>query len=174
MSGNGSTFFPDILSNFRTVWFISGHLATLFIHVITYAAETWPIKVEDMHRLETADWMMVRHMCRVSLKDRKSSDKLRCKLGLENISNVIWQRRLRWFGHVEREEDSDRVKACQKIEINGERDRGRGRKTWSECVKRYVGPTYLSTCLLRLRGCSWELRMHKIIEYGGGPYIVII
>jgi len=102
--------------------------------VMTYGTETWPMKTEDMHRLERAERMMVRHMCGVTLKDRKASDELRSKLGLESISNVIRRGRLRWFGHVERKDDSDWVKACQQIEINGDRGRGRGRKTWRECV----------------------------------------
>jgi hypothetical protein len=39
--------------------------------------------------------------------------------------------RLRWFGHMERKEDSDWVKACQWVEVSGKRGRGRDRKTWS-------------------------------------------
>jgi hypothetical protein len=41
--------------------------------------------------------------------------------------------RLRWFGHMERKEDSDWVKACQWVEVSGKRGRGRDRKTWREC-----------------------------------------
>jgi hypothetical protein len=70
----------------------------------------------------------------VTLKDRKSCEELRCKLGLEDISDVVRRGRLRWFGHVEHDEDGDCVKACQNSEINGDRGRGRGRKTWRECV----------------------------------------
>ena len=36
-----------------------------------YGSETWPMKVEDKQRLERAERMMVRHMCGVTLKDRK-------------------------------------------------------------------------------------------------------
>ena len=42
--------------------------------------------------------------------------------------------RLRWFGHVERKDDTDWVKACQKIEIAGKRERGRGKNKWSQCI----------------------------------------
>ena len=53
-----------------------------------YGSETWPMKVEDMHRLERAERMMVRHMCGVSLKDRKSSNELRQRLEIE----MVWSR----------------------------------------------------------------------------------
>ena len=48
--------------------------------------------------------MMVRRMCGVSLKDRKRSDELLNRLGIECVENKIQRGRLRWFGHVERKE----------------------------------------------------------------------
>jgi len=43
--------------------------------------------------------------------------------------------RLRWFGHVEREDDNDWVKRCIRLELEGIRQRGRPKKTWWDCVK---------------------------------------
>ena len=45
--------------------------------------------------------MLVRRMCGVSLKDRKRSDELMIRLGIESVENKIQRGRLRWFGHVE-------------------------------------------------------------------------
>ena len=55
-----------------------------------------------------AERMMVRHMCGVTLKDRKSCEELRQQLG---ISDALRRNRLRWFGHVERKNDDEWVKA---------------------------------------------------------------
>ena len=52
-----------------------------------YGSETWPIKVEDRQRLETAERMMARHMCGVTLKDRKSCEELRQRLGIDSVSD---------------------------------------------------------------------------------------
>ena len=38
--------------------------------------------------------------------------------------------RLRWFGHVEREEVDDWVSACRSLEVVGSRGRGRPRMIW--------------------------------------------
>ena len=43
--------------------------------------------------------------------------------------------RLRWFGHVERKQEDYWVFACRNLVVEGNRGRGRGKKSWMECVK---------------------------------------
>jgi len=64
------------------------------------------------------------------------SAELNSRPGIECITDVIRRIRLRWFGHVERQDSDDRVSACRSVEVNGVRDRCRGRTTWDECVKK--------------------------------------
>src|SRR5664279_2122963 len=97
---------------------------------MTYGSETWPMKVEDMHRL----------------KDRKSSEESRQRLEIGNVADVIRRNRLRWFGHVERKDDVDCVKACQRLEVSGRRDRGRVKKTWRACVAEDMRVIGLKEC----------------------------
>ena len=79
--------------------------------------------------------MMIRLMCGVSMRDRISSDELRRRLGFDSVCIVVRRGRLRWFGHVERKAEDDWVKKCRSVEIEGKVARGRGRKTWMECVR---------------------------------------
>jgi hypothetical protein len=37
-----------------------------------YGSETWSMRVEDKQRMERTERMMVRHMCDVTLKEKKS------------------------------------------------------------------------------------------------------
>ena len=94
--------------------------------VMIYGSENWPMKVKDMQRLERAEKIMVRHMCGVTLKARKSSEELRQRLGIESVTEVV-RGRLRWFGHMERKVDDDWVRACQSVEVDGKRSHGRGK-----------------------------------------------
>ena len=48
---------------------------------------------------------------------------------------MIRKSRLRWFGHVERNDDNDWVKRCITREVEGIRQRGCRKKTWWDCVK---------------------------------------
>jgi hypothetical protein len=43
---------------------------------------------------------------------------------------------LRWWGHIERREESNWLKKCQNFEVTGKRPAGRPKKTWIEVVKR--------------------------------------
>ena len=74
---------------------------------MTYGSETWPMNVEDMNRLIRAERMTIRRMCGVTLKERVSTDTLYGHLGVDSISGVVTRGRLRWFGYVERNRDSD-------------------------------------------------------------------
>jgi hypothetical protein len=125
-----------------------------------YGSETWPMKVEDMQRLERTERMMVRHMCGVTLKNRNSSVELNQRLRIDKVSDVIRRNRLRWFGHVERKDDNDWVKACQRMVVTGERGRGRGKKTWRECVTDDMKALNLEECdlqdRLKWRKGIWE------------------
>jgi hypothetical protein len=102
--------------------------------VLIYGSETWATKVEDMQKLERTERQMMRWMCGVSLKDRKSSEELMEWLGIDSVSNVVTRGRLRWFGHVERKSGDDWVSACREIVVDGVRKKGRGKKTWMESV----------------------------------------
>ena len=56
---------------------------------VVYGSETWPLKVEDITRISRADKMMIRWMCNVSLKDGRSSNALRDRLRIPDITEVL-------------------------------------------------------------------------------------
>ena len=74
-----------------------------------YGSETWPVKEEDVCRIERTEMQMVRWMCNESLSNRRTSEELRNRLGVESISGVMQQMRLRSFGHIERMDNDNWV-----------------------------------------------------------------
>ena len=91
---------------------------TLVLPILLYGSETWAMKVDDAYCLERTERMMIRWMCGVTLKDKKSSDDLRKRLGIVSVSDRVCQGRLRWFGHVERKDADDWLSACRKIDVS--------------------------------------------------------
>ena len=107
---------------------------TIIIAITTIATNFWlhltSLFFRSLHLLT----LLLRWMCGVKLNERKKSEELRELLGLEPVSFMIKNSRLRWFGHVERKDDNDWVKHCITWEFEG-LDRGQPKKTWWDCVK---------------------------------------
>ena len=56
------------------------------------------------------------------------------QLGLDKIELILWERRLRWYGHVER--SSGAIKAACSIQLAGARGPGRPKLTWRQLTER--------------------------------------
>ena len=80
---------------------------------MTYGSEIMPLLIDVGLKLERADMQMIRWMCSVSMKDRRTSKELRRLLGVEPITTVIRSESLGWY--VMREGDDDWVKKCMEF-----------------------------------------------------------
>ena len=65
------------------------------------------------------------------LKDCINSDSLLEKLGINNIQTLLQYNRLRWFLHVAK---NDYVNSLTALEVDGQRGRGRPRKTVRDMI----------------------------------------
>ena len=81
-------------------------------------------------------------MCGVKVKGRFPNKELRERLGTDDITLVLQQNRLRWYGHELRKEYAPAVK--RELWTFGEgmygvwsRQRGRPKRTWTEVVEKY-------------------------------------
>ena len=98
---------------------------------LNYGSETRPFLVDGGLKFERSEMQMIRWMCGISLKDRRTNDELRRLVGVEPITTFIRGGRLRWYGHVMRKGDEDWVKKCMKYRVEGRRSR----KAWLESVE---------------------------------------
>ena len=110
-----------------------------------YGDETWPVKIEDTCRLQRTD----RWMCSISLSERRPSEEIRERLGIQDISAVMQQLRLRWFGPIERMETEDWVGKCKSLVVDGAAGRRRPRKTWNQVVQKDSQTMHLEKASLK-------------------------
>ena len=102
---------------------------------MVHERETRPLIVEL--KFERAEMQMIRWMCGVSMKDRRTNEELKRLVGVESITTVIISDRLRWNGHVMSKSDENLVKKCMEFRVEGKRPIGRPRRTWLEGSKRH-------------------------------------
>ncbi len=70
--------------------------------ILLYGCETWPVRVEDLRRLEVVDNDCLRCLLRCCRRDRVPCASLLQRCSLHALPSVLLQRRLRWFGHASR------------------------------------------------------------------------
>ena len=63
-----------------------------------YGSETSAVNAEQEAKLERAEMKMVRWMCGVSLREKKTNAELRESMGIEMISDVMRRSRLSGWG----------------------------------------------------------------------------
>ena len=103
---------------------------------LLYGSETWPMTTENERWLKTADTRMTRKLCGNKLSKTNSTEDLRKLTGLEEITESLRKRRLRWLGHVMRKDNTEWVKKTWKQwDIEGTRPWGRPKKTWESTIK---------------------------------------
>ena len=69
---------------------------------MTYGSEIRPLLVDVGLKFERAEMQIIRWMCCISLKDRRTNKELRRLDGVEPITTFIRGGRLRCYGHVTR------------------------------------------------------------------------
>ena len=97
-----------------------------------HASETWPLTKPNLQRLQRNDRAMIRQICNVRPQDivTTRSNELLVRLGIEDLNLILKERRLRWYGHVER--FSGAVKTAFHIQVEGKRGPGRLKKQLTE------------------------------------------
>ena len=68
---------------------------------------------------------MIRWICNVSLKNGRSSDESRDRLGSPETTEVLRKNRLRWFGHVTKKDVGNPASACRHVEAEGKREQSK-------------------------------------------------
>ena len=64
-------------------------------------------------------------MCGVTMRDRYPCEELQARVGVKPIVDGMRQRRLCWFGHIEKREDNSWLKKVQILAVDGHSGRGR-------------------------------------------------
>ena len=68
------------------------------------ASETWPLTKPNLQRLQRNDRAMISQIINVRPQDivTTRSNELFVRLGIEDLDLILKERRIRWYGHVER------------------------------------------------------------------------
>ena len=74
--------------------------------------------------LKKTEMRMLRRIKGVTLSDREKSVDIRKELGVNSIQERVRGMRLRWYGHMQRMEENNKVRAIVDMIVPGKRPRG--------------------------------------------------
>ena len=84
---------------------------------MTYESDTKTLLVEVGLKFERAEMQMIRWMCGVSMKDKRTWEELGMLVRVEPITTVIRSSMLRWYGHVMRKCAEAWLKKCIEFRV---------------------------------------------------------
>ena len=101
-----------------------------------HASKTWPVTKPCLQGLQQNDRAMIRQICNVKPQDTATilSTELLARLSIEDLDLILKERRLRWYGHVERSNGA--IKTASDIQVNGKHGHGRPKMTWKQLTER--------------------------------------
>ena len=79
---------------------------SLVISTLLYGAESWPLSVTQMKKLEAAHHKFQRRLLGITWRDKVRNEDISKKTGSRKLEDIIKERRLRWLGHVLRMDNS--------------------------------------------------------------------
>ena len=106
--------------------------------VLIYGCETWPVRAEDVRKLESFDHWCLRVIARIKWSDMVSNSAVRRSCyNIVKIGDLLRKRRLEWFGHAVRRAEDDLLKqVVDPKPMRGWKCRVGGQlKTWLATVK---------------------------------------
>ena len=114
---------------------LKGRVYTAVIRpAMMYGLETVPLTKRQEKEMEVAEMRMLRWSLGWTREDKIRNEKIRRMTQVEQLSVKARERRLRWFGHVKRRDETYVGKRVMKMEVDGKRKRGRPKLRWVDVL----------------------------------------
>lgn len=110
---------------------------TIIKSSLLYGSETWRLTERTKKMIEATEMDALRRSARISRIDRVRNDDVRQLMKIEDtVINVIEQKQLIWYGHVQRMQDCRLPKQAMNWIPNYKKKRGRPRATWNDGIRK--------------------------------------
>ncbi|XP_063625257.1 uncharacterized protein LOC134796993 [Cydia splendana] len=124
-----------------------------------YGSECWATNKPHLNKLHTTEMRMLRWSAGVTMMDKIRNVYIRGSFKVAPITEKLTEKRLRWYGHVQRRPVDYMVKVALDIPTT-KRGRGRPPATWLTTVQRDLKDLNIDADLA-LNRAEWRKRTGK-------------
>ncbi|GFR95730.1 endonuclease-reverse transcriptase, partial [Elysia marginata] len=120
-------------------------LKSCIFPVATYGCETWTLTKKDVEKIDAFKMKCYRKILRIPWTARRPNQTILQELGMKErqLLKNIKQLKLKYFGHVVRHNNLEKL--CLEGAVEGRRGRGRPRRRWTQDISDWLGFSELVT-----------------------------
>ena len=112
---------------------------------MVYYAECWAVRKKEERKLHTTEMRMLRWARGKTRLDHVRNEDIWKEAHMCPMAEFLREKRLRWFGHVQRRDIDDATRKILQMEVEGKRNRGRPKLRWRDLVKDDMARNQITT-----------------------------
>ena len=105
---------------------------------MVYGAECWPVRKKAERKLHTTQMRMLWGAIGKMRLDHVRNVDIWKEAHMYPMAEFLREKRLRWFGHVQRRHKDEATRNILQMTVDGKRNRGRPKPRWRDPVKEDV------------------------------------
>ena len=133
---------------------------TVIRHTMIYGVECWTMKKKDEMLMNKTEMRMLRWIQGVRLREHKRNEDIREAATVQPITTHLMKKRLRWYGHVSRRDDSHMTRTVMDMLVEGVRPRGIPKLRYMDTIRRDIKKNGLTDVNIRERK-NWRLAVSR-------------
>ena len=114
---------------------------------MVYGAECWAVRKKEERKLHTTEMRMLRWARGKTRLDHVRNVDIWKEAHMYPMAEFLREKRLRWFGHVQRRDKDDSTRKILQMEVDGKRNRGRPKLRWRDLVKDDMARNQMTTAM---------------------------
>jgi len=131
--------------------------------VATYGCESWTLRKNEQTRLYALEMKGLRKILRVSWTAKKTNEWVLNKPGVKReLLDTVEARKLAYYGHTMRKQESCLEKEIMEGTMPGARRRGRSRTAWMDNIKTWTGLSVEESIRMTEDRDTWRQYVHVV------------